>query len=328
VALLVQISSISAKLRMIAASDQLAPSLALRSKQGERPLPKVGAWELVRCVGSGRWSRVYQARPAGSGANAPADYALKLMRSDDQQPLPPLLERELEVAAEVSHPHLVSVLAAHLDQPKFLVTPWVAGASLRQLISRGYLPPIPRALWFIRQAAEALAALHAAGWIHGDIKPENILVDHRAHVTLIDLGLAQRIRMASEVGPQPFFGSPEYAAPELFTVRHAVTPASDAFSLGVTLFELLTGERPNWSVVPVTTGNSSPPLSTSDPRRIMPQIPQRVARLVRRLLANEPLRRPLPDDDLQQLLREAEVESFDNRQPLVRTCELASEPGE
>lgn len=251
-------------------------------------------------------------------SRAPADYALKLMHCEGDEPPPPLLERELEVASEVSHPHLVSVLAAQLDRPQFLVTPWVAGASLRQLIMQGVLPSLPRALWFIRQAAEALAALHAAGWIHGDVKPENILVDHRSHVTLIDLGLAQRIRVAADAGPHVFLGSPDYAAPELFSTRHGVTPAIDAYSLGVTLFELLTGERPNRTMVPVAAGNEAPPLSISDPRRLMPQIPQRVARLVRRLLANEPLRRPLPGDDLLSLLREAEIESFSLRQPLVR----------
>ena len=104
-----------------------------------------------------------------------------------------LLQREALVGQTVSHPHLVPILAAHvLESPRLLVMPWLEGASLAVRLANGQQYGVPEALWIARQTAEALDALHQAGWMHGDVAPGNIHLSPTGHVTLLDFNFARR----------------------------------------------------------------------------------------------------------------------------------------
>jgi serine/threonine protein kinase len=149
--------------------------------------------------------------------------------------------REARLAATLSHSHVVAVfdLAVEDDQ-QWLVMEYVEGLTLAQLVKRdGPLTP-DRAAGLLKQAADALAAAHHSGIVHRDVKPSNILVTGEDHVTLTDFGIARATGDDTMTQTGMVTGSPAYLAPEVASGRPA-TAASDVWSLGATLYFVLTG---------------------------------------------------------------------------------------
>jgi serine/threonine protein kinase len=170
--------------------------------------------------------------------------------------------------------------------------------SARSLIAystsgRNALPiSIPLALWIVRQTAEALQALHDAGWLHGDIKPDNLLVTPQGRTTLIDFGFARRLDGDECQCGETMTGSCVYAPPEMIVAHDHLTPASDLYSLGITLFELLTGRLPMPTTDRATVVAWHLRNVTHEVRDYLPHAPLRLSRLLRAMLARQPLRRP------------------------------------
>ena len=197
----------------------------------------VGIWKLLGCLHQGHWCNIFAAQPADASGSPRFDYAVKIARADtiDHPEVARQIRSEATVAAAATHPHLIPILDGDLNGSRpFIVMPRIDGQTLQASMATK-TQPLPVALWWVRQAAQALAAVHQAGWIHGDVKPENLLVDSRGHITLIDLGFAASIGSASE---STFRGTPEYAAPEMKTGASA-NPAADVFALGRTLAQLM-----------------------------------------------------------------------------------------
>jgi serine/threonine protein kinase len=172
--------------------------------------------------------------------------------------------------------------------------PWLAGATLARLLEGGRCFELPEALWLARQAAQGLAALHAAGWVHGDVKPSNVFVAADGHVTLIDLGFARRVGENDSDDPPCIAATLAYAAPECLRPDAVADPRSDLFSLGTILYELLTGSLPGRDVAPGRAVG----------------MPTEVARLLGRMLAQQPLRRVQDARQLVARLAAVEIESF------------------
>ena len=281
-----------------------------------QPLVQLGPWHLVRPLGEGNFCRVYQARPAEGAADRPAGYALKALKDGWQQDAAAIeiMRREAIVGRKVSHPHLISILAAHVGAaPYFVVMPLLAGATLEETLAGGKRTPLPVALWIVRQAAEALDALHQAGWMHADVKPSNIFVAASGHVTLLDLGFARRPEEGGSAVDRSVCGTVRYIAPEMVTSALRPDIRSDIYSLGVTLYELLAGRTPfegdDLASLAEQHRQSEPP----ELRTLAPQLPLAVARLVHRMLAKEPLRRPQTPRELIERLTALEIETFAER---------------
>jgi serine/threonine-protein kinase len=280
---------------------------------------RVGSWELVSLAGEGTMARVYRARPMGQPTSRPASYAVKLLREPwTHQPAAiDLLRREAFVGRLVSHPHVVPVLDAHVqDPPYYLVMPWLEGQSLARMLQAGPIE-LPTALWYARQAAEGLAALHASGWMHADVKPANMFISPQGHVTLLDLGFARRPDEMGSIVDRCFAGTPLYIAPEMIVSALRPDIRSDIYSLGATLFEMLVGRPPftgpTLADLALQHRQEDPPVM----RRLLPELSRNVAQLVRLMLAKEPLRRPQTPQELIDLLVGLEVESFSDRSLLA-----------
>jgi serine/threonine-protein kinase len=231
---------------------------------------------------------------------------------DDKHGLP-ILAREVFVSRRVASPHLVPILAAELETPPyFLAMPLLEGSTLAERLWRQTPLDLSAAFWIGRQVAQALQALETGGWMHADVKPGNIFLSPSGHVTLVDLGFARAVGETGSVAERPVLGTLSYIAPELLFSALGGDIRSDIYSLGATLFEILTGHLPfdaqNVAELAVKHRQEAP----ADLRGLVPQLPTRAARLVHRMLAKEPLRRPLPGEVIDRLVA-LEIETFGER---------------
>ncbi|NQT36470.1 MAG: serine/threonine protein kinase [Planctomycetes bacterium] len=282
----------------------------------ETELPcRLDRWEAVSLASRGPLARIYRGRPLGP-APAGATYALKVLedRWQDDPRAVECFRREALVGRTVSHRHLVSVLASCVRRsPRYLVMPWLEGQTLAARLAAGWRPEIPAALWIARQIAEALDALHLAGWIHADVKPSNIHLSSTMHATLLDLGFARRPSESESVVNRCVVGTCGYVAPEMITSTLRSEASSDVYSLGVVLFEMLSGRLPfegsDAAELAVQHLRAAPP----DLGPLVPGAPHRLVRLVRRMLAKEPLRRPHGARTLIDQFAALEIETFAQR---------------
>jgi serine/threonine protein kinase len=219
--------------------------------------------------------------------------------------------REARSAAKVEHPRIVIIHhVGEWDGTPFLVMPLMAGRSLGMRLQNQ--PPLSLAdkVRFVREAADGLAAAHARGLIHRDIKPDNIWLEETAegtHVRLLDFGLAHvddsdRLTQSAAV-----VGTPNYMAPEQAAGK-GVDARADLFSLGCVLYELLSGKKPfsgeSVSAVLRSVANDCP----APVQELAPSLPGTLCRLTMRLLEKDPANRPTSAADLSSELRRIEHE--------------------
>jgi serine/threonine protein kinase len=243
-------------------------------------------------LGGGVITTVY----AGRACDTDVPCAVKLLRDDwqDQPVAIKLLQREARACFAVQHPHLVRLLDAHVMTPPYLlVMEFLAGESLRQRMRRDYTVELPHALWIARQMAEALQALHRKGFIHGDVKPENIRLVNAGKAILVDLGFTHRPGENAPFLEKGYvLGTVNYLAPELCGVRPKDDARADIYSLGVTLFEMLTGQLPYPLGDAIATMHCH---RTQEPRLLtdyLPEAPSDVTELIDRMLSRDPADRP------------------------------------
>src|SRR6266851_3556855 len=219
-------------------------SCGSNSRRTMQIAPKIPGYELLDRLGGGLLTHVFSARDCAADRAC----AVKVLRVEwqDQPTGIKLLQREARAGLAVQHPHLVRLLHTHVSRsPYFLVMELLPGESLRRRLRRDYRLDVPTSLWIVRQSAEALAALHRAGFLHGDVKPENIRLVSDGTASLIDLGFAHRPGENTHFFHKGYvLGTANYLAPELCGREPSDDPRSDLFGLGVTFFELLTGQLP------------------------------------------------------------------------------------
>ena len=275
-----------------------------------RPLRCLGNWQLTQLAGCGSFTDVYLAKPIGCRPNWPADYAVKVLRSSfkDNRDATGLLRREAQVASQVSHRHLVTILEAHLSgDDRYLVMPKLAGVSVAQIIERVGHISVRQSLWITRQISEALDALHRKKWLHGDVKPDNMMISMEGHATLINLGFSLRFSEAMLTEMRTAKGTLNYVAPETMTSAYCSDQRSDIYSLGISLFRMLTGRLPfeGKNAVELIEAHRGKPIP--DPREFNRNIPGGVVGLLSRMTAKQPMRRPQSVRELAQKLLPLEV---------------------
>jgi serine/threonine-protein kinase len=284
------------------------------SAAGHKLVGRLGPWQLVRLLAEGNLTRLYQARPAESAGNQLAAYAVKLLRNEwwrDPAAIE-LQRREAWVGARASHPNLLPVLSASVQEPPFyLVTPLLDATDLAQIMAAHGPLPISLALWITRQVADGLTALaDATDMIHADVKPANILVSAAGHATLIDFGFVQTPSEARNWTTRPVVGTLAYIAPEMVTSTIAADGRCDIYSLGVTLYEMLAGCRPFESDDPGELATLQRESKPADVRAHRANVPEPVATLVNSMLAKDPLRRPDSAGALAARLIRLEIDCF------------------
>lgn len=281
--------------------DAVSSLLPVGSVMTMMAVPFVPGYDLLNPLGGGLLTAVY----AGRVLDTDEPCAVKVLRPDwEHQPMAvKLLQREARALLAVRHARIVPVLDTHvLTPPHFLVMALLAGETLRRRQQRDYALDAATALWVARQTAEGIAALHRKGFVHGDVKPDNVFLTADGQAVLLDLGFAHRPgENASFLEQGYLLGTVNYLAPELC----GRTPndddlRADMFSFGVMLFELLTGR------LPYATGSAEETLrrhGEQAPERVPPHgLPRGVPELVARLLAFDPRERPRAEALVQELI--------------------------
>ncbi len=286
--------------------------------QPRKRVGRAGPWELLTRLGEGVMARVYAARPLAARRGIGPAYAVKVLRRrwhDDARAIA-ILQREAYLGGRIVHPNVVPILSACFDASPFhLVMPRLSGATADRLLRRQGVPRLANALWLARQLTEGLKAIYAtAGMAHGDVCPANVMVAAGGHATLIDLGFARSPSESAEVDNRnAVMGQLRYAAPETLTSTTSVDHRSDFYSLGVTLYELLSGRLPFDDDDPARLAEKHRQDRPAWVRKLARDLPRQVAELVHDLLAKNPSGRPQSHDELIDRLCRLEVEHFCRR---------------
>ncbi len=234
--------------------------------------------EIIEQVGTGGMGVVYKAKQKQLDRLV----AVKLVRPDlcDDPAFAERFTREARAMARLSHPAIINVFDfGQRENFYFFIMEFVDGANLRQLVRSGELDS-KAALAVVPQICEALQYAHDAGIVHRDIKPENILLDKSGRVKIADFGLAKLVKPQPDdftlTGTKQVVGTPHYMAPEQFEHPTEVDHRADIYSVGVVIYEMLTGELP--------LGRFAPPSE-----RV--QVDVRLDEIVLRALEKQPERR-------------------------------------
>jgi serine/threonine-protein kinase len=263
----------------------------------------LGQYRLLDQVGRGGMGRVYKAEHRAMGRTVAIKVlASSLLQTDSAQEL---FQREVRAVAQLVHPNIVTAYDASADHGRhYLVLEYVDGPNLDELVRTQGPLEVGLACDYVAQTARGLQCAHAAGMVHRDVKPANILVQRRGGadgapglVKIGDFGLARLQAPAAGDDSHPgticvrdnaVMGTPDYLSPEQARNLHATDIRSDLYSLGCTFYFLLTGQ------VPFPGGGAVDKLirhSCEEPKplaELRPDVPPAVVAIVRKLMAKDP----------------------------------------
>ena len=298
------------------ASDAATVELGSHDEPAKRPrLPatRFGDYELLEEIGRGGMGVVYKARQISLDRLVAVKMILANHLASEEQ-----IERfhvEARATAAVRHPHIVDLhQAGCIDGQHFLAMHYIDGPSLAQRIARGRVPQ-DEAVPLVACIARAVDHLHRNRIVHRDLKPSNILLDSDGTPYVTDFGLVKMFRRGAEhTRTGVIVGTPSYMAPEQAAARREeVGPASDVYSLGVILYELLTGQPPFREDNPLDTLMQVLEREPTPPRRLNRRIPRDLEHICLKCLEKSPTARYVSAaalaDDLERFLRGESIEA-------------------
>lgn len=265
----------------------------------------IDRYRLTSVLGSGGMSTVYLAHDATLDREVAVKVLHREVAQDDGQ-----LERfrrEARQVASLSHPNIVPVIDAGEDEGghPFIVFQYVRGETLKQRIRRSDRLAVPEAVAYAIEIALGLGAAHASGIIHRDVKPQNVLLDEEGRAQITDFGIARSLGTEGLTATGRVLGTTDYVSPEQ-ALGHEVDGRSDIYSLGICLWEMLTGNVPFTGETPVAVAMKHVREAVPDVQRLRPEVSAALAGVVDRAIVKEPEER-YPDttaliEDLQQAL--------------------------
>jgi serine/threonine-protein kinase len=244
-----------------------------------------GRYRISDEIGSGGMSTVYCA----FDETLERQVALKVLHSDISSD-PAALERfrrEARTVAQLSHPHIVMVIDAGEDQGHpYIVFEHVLGETLKVKIRREGPLPIAEAVAYAIEIGRALSAAHERGLVHRDVKPQNVLIDEEGRAKVTDFGIALGLEREALTAAGRVVGTTDYASPEQ-AMGHDVTGQSDVYSLGIVLFEMLTGSVPFKAESDVSVAMKHVQESIPDVQKRRPGVSAALASVLERATAKE-----------------------------------------
>jgi serine/threonine protein kinase len=264
---------------------------------------KIGPYRIETVLGEGAMGVVYRAVDDEDGSLV----ALKLLQENvsSSEAFRRRFAREARAAAAVHHPHLVPVVGSgEAEGRAYLAVAYIEGRTLAERIGTDGPLPLAELIQVSVQIGEALDAVHAAGLVHRDVKPGNVMLDGEGRALLTDFGLAKGEGYSIVTRPGEVMGTLDYVAPEVVLGGDA-SPASDLYALGCLVYECATGEPPFGGMSLLRLARAHVEEAPLDPAERRPDLSRDVSWAILRALAKDPAERPRTGRAYGQLLKAA-----------------------
>jgi serine/threonine protein kinase len=277
--------------RLLAAAKALGPGLKAPDRPQSPPsdLGQLRDYRLLALLGKRGTGRVYKALDTKHDKLV----AIKVLPAESlrDEKSWPRFEREMRGVVEIDHPHVVRTIdAGESDGTHFLVMEFVEGIDLRQLLrARGRLPAA-EACELARQAALGLAFVHRQGWVHREVKPSNLVLSATGELKLLDVGAAllhERPAGDELTAAREAMSAFDYMAPEQALDAQCADPRSDIYSLGATLYHLLTGSAPFGYEADIPRGDFGRARAPTPLDQLVARLPSGLAELVAKMMAHD-----------------------------------------
>ncbi|MBI0578446.1 Stk1 family PASTA domain-containing Ser/Thr kinase [Neobacillus cucumis] len=282
-----------------------------------------GRYKILEMIGGGGMANVYLAHDM----ILDRDVAVKILRLDfaNDEEFIRRFHREAQSATSLVHPNIVSIYdVGEEDSIYYIVMEYVDGQTLKQYIQGRSALHVEEAIDIMKQLTSAISHAHQNHIIHRDIKPHNILIDRNGNVKITDFGIAMALSATSITQTNSVLGSVHYLSPEQARGGMA-NRKSDIYSLGIVMFELLTGRLPFSGESAVSIALKHLQSETPSVRRWNPNIPQSVENIVLKATAKDPFHRYNSVDEMEEDLRTAlNPERMDERKFVVPIDEEAT----
>lgn len=262
-----------------------------------------GRYKILEMIGGGGMANVYLAHDM----ILDRDVAVKVLRLDfaNDEEFIRRFRREAQSATSLAHPNIVNIFdVGEEDSIYYIVMEYVEGQTLKQYIQSNSPVPVEKALDILQQLTSAISHAHQNHIVHRDIKPHNILVDTHGNVKITDFGIAMALSATSITQTNSVLGSVHYLSPEQARGGMA-NKKSDIYSLGIVMFELLTGRLPFSGESAVSIALKHLQSETPSIRRWNPSIPQSVENIVLKATAKDPFHRYDGAEEMEADLRTA-----------------------
>jgi len=255
-----------------------------------------GRYEIIEELGAGGMGRVYRAHDTKLNE----EVALKLIKPEiaaDKRTVE-RFHNEIKIARKISHKNVCRTHDLHEEsRTLYLTMEYVRGEDLKSLIHRTKTLSVGTALAIARQMAEGLAEAHKLGIVHRDLKPGNVMIDKDGQAKIMDFGVARAMREKGITGAGAIIGTPEYMSPEQVEGKEADQRA-DIYALGIILFEMVTGRVPFEGETAFAIANKQKSELPPAPRKLVPQIPESLNKLILRCLEKDREKRHQTADEL------------------------------
>ncbi|WP_282138014.1 Stk1 family PASTA domain-containing Ser/Thr kinase [Rossellomorea aquimaris] len=248
-----------------------------------------GRYRIIKLIGGGGMANVYLAHDV----ILDREVAIKMLRIDfaNEEEFIKRFQREAQSATSLTHPNIVSIYdVGEEDDLYYIVMEYVHGMTLKQYIQQHSPVHVDKAIDIMKQLTLAMSHAHQNHIVHRDIKPHNILLDEEGNVKITDFGIAMALSATSITQTNSVLGSVHYLSPEQARGGMA-TKKSDIYSLGIVMFELLTGRLPFSGESAVSIALKHLQSETPSLKRWNPDIPQSVENIVLKATAKDPFRR-------------------------------------
>jgi serine/threonine protein kinase/Tfp pilus assembly protein PilF len=283
-----------------------------------------GRYEIIEELGKGGMGRVYKV----FDTDIKEKVALKLLKPEiasDRETIE-RFSNELKYARKISHRNVCRMYDLGKEAGNYFITmEYVSGEDLKSFIRRSRQLVVGTAIFIAKEVCDGLAEAHRLGVVHRDLKPGNIMIDKEGNAKVMDFGIARSVSVRGITGAGVMIGTPEYMSPEQVEGKE-VDLRSDIYSLGIILYEMLTGQVPFEGDTPFTIGVKQKSESPKDPKSLNAQIPQDLSRLILKCLEKDKERRYQNAAELRANLEKIEKGIPTTERPIPKRRTVTSKP--